>query len=170
MDNDWRKLEIVRLADIEENKGPTFAEGTGIAVYGHFISDPKHFALYDRLDILGTYMAYRYYSVGKDGTPVAEEELYTFANLYFEWDYALTAKREIPVLMHEEGTSEKVETTLPKGTKFRPRKTDGASVVEMELEDGRRCDILVKRNPDEFIYYIDGVSEYDYFGDVPYAG
>ena len=170
MDNDWRKMEIIRLADTEEMQGPSFIEGTGIAVYGHFISDPKQFTLYDRLDILGTYMVYKNYSVGKDGIPVATEELYTIANLYFEWDYALTAKRDIPVLMHIEDSDEKEEVTLPKGTKFRPRITDGTSMVEMELEDGRRCDILVERNQEEFAYYINGVSEYDYFGDVPYAG
>lgn len=170
MDNDWRKLEIVRLADTEEIQGPTFKEETGISVYGHFISDPNQFALYDRLDILGTYMAYKNYAVGEDGTPVSEDELYTIANLYFDWEYALTAKRDIPVLMHVEGSEEKVEEKLPKGTKFRPRKTDGKTVVEMELEDGRRCDIIVERKPEEYVYYINGVSEYDCFGDVPYAG
>jgi hypothetical protein len=40
----------------------------------------------------------------------------------------------------------------------------------MELEDGSRCDILVERKPDEYVYYINGISEYEYFGDVPYAG
>jgi hypothetical protein len=43
-------------------------------------------------------------------------------------------------------------------------------VVEMELEDGRRCGILVERKSDEYVYYIGGISEYEYFGDVPYAG
>ena len=102
--------------------------------------------------------------------PAAADEQYTFVNPHFEWDYALTAKREIPVQMHVEGSEERTEVKLPKGTKFRPRKTDGKSMVEMELEDGRRCDILVERKLDEYVYYIGGISEYEYFGDVPYAG
>ncbi len=170
MDNDWRKLEIVRLTNTEDVDGPEIVDGIGMSVYGHFISDPKQFTLYDRLDILGTYMAYKNYAVGEDGIPVSEDESYTIANLYFDWEYALTAERDIPVLMHVEGSDEKVEEELPKGTRFRPRKTDGKTIVEMELEDGRRCDILVERKPDEYVYYINGISEYDYFGDVPYAG
>lgn len=170
MDNDWRKLEIVRLTNTEDVNGPEIVTGVGMSVYGHFISDPKQFTLYDRLDILGTYMAYKNYAVGEDGIPVSEDERYTIANVYSDWEYALTAKREIPVLMHVDGSDEKMEEKLPKGTKFRPRKTDGKTVVEMELEDGRRCDILVERKPDEYVYYIGGISEYDYFGDVPYAG
>ncbi len=170
MDNDWRKLEIVRLTNTEDVNGPEFVDGIGIAVYNHFVSDPNQFALYDRKDILGTYMVYKDYAVGADGMPVTDDELYRIVSYYFDWEHALTAKREIPVLMHVEGSDEKVETKLPKGTKFRPRKTDGETVVEMELEDGRRCDILVERNPDEYVLYINGVSEYEYFGDVPYAG
>ena len=170
MDNDWRKLEIVCLADTEDASGPVFAGGSGVSVYGHFISDSEQFTLYDRLDILGTYMAYKTYYVGEDGMPAATDEQYTFVNPHFEWDHALTAKREIPVQMHVEGSEERIEEKLPKGTKFRPRKTDGKTVIEMELEDGSRCDILVERKPDEYVYYINGISEYEYFGDVPYAG
>ncbi|MBE5972270.1 MAG: DUF3298 domain-containing protein [Lachnoclostridium sp.] len=170
MDNDWRKLEIVRLTDTEEVNGPELVDSIGMAVYGHFVSDPKQFTLYDRLDILGTYMVYKDYAVGGDGIPVTDDDRYRIVSYYFDWEYALTAKREIPVLMHVEGSDEKEEVKLPKGTKFRPRKTDGETVVEMELEDGRRCDILVERKPDEYIYYINGISEYEYFGDVPYAG
>lgn len=170
MDNDWRKLEIVRLAETENFHSMSFIDGRGTSVYGHFISDPNQFALYDRLDILGTYMAYKNYRVGEDGMPVSNDEIYNIVSYHSDWRYALTAKREIPVLMHAEDGGEKIETTLPKGTRFRPRKTDAKTMVEMELEDGRRCDILVERNEGEHTYYIDGVSEYDCFGDVPYAG
>ena len=115
-------------------------------------------------------MAYKNYAVGEDGMPVSDDEMYEIVNLYFDWEYALTSKREITVMMHVDGSEEKVEEKLPKGTKFRPRRTDGETVVEMELEDGRRCDIHVERGEDEYIFYINGVSEYDCFGDVPYAG
>ena len=170
MDNDWKKLEIIRLAETENLHSFNNIGGVGTAVYGHYISDPGQFALYDRIDILGTYMAYKNYAVGEDGMPVSDDEMYEIVNLYFDWEYALTSKREITVMMHVDGSEEKVEEKLPKGTKFRPRRTDGETVVEMELEDGRRCDIHVERGEDEYIFYINGVSEYDCFGDVPYAG
>lgn len=170
MENDWRKLEIVRLAESETFHSFQQVGGVGTAVYGHFISDPNQFALYDRLDILGTYSAYKNYEVGVDGIPVSDDELYNIVIPHFSWNHALTAKREIPVLMHVEGSDEKVEEKLPKGTKFKPRKTDGETMVEMELEDGRRCDILVERPEGEYACYINGISEYDCFEDVPYAG
>ncbi len=170
MDNDWEKLEIVRLAETETESDMKYIGGTRNAIYGHFVSDPKQFALYDRVDVLGTYMGFKHYSVGEDGMPVTEDEMYRIANTYFKWEYALISKKDLNVTIHVEGSEEKVEEKLPKGTKFRPYMTDGTSVIVMELEDGRYCDIPVEKKPDEYFFYINDISEYDLFENLPYAG
>ena len=69
-----------------------------------------------------------------------------------------------------DGSGEKVEEKLPKGTKFRPYMTDRNSVIVMELEDGRRCDIPIEKRKDDYLFYIHGVSESDLFENLPYAG
>ena len=170
MENDWQKLEIVRLAETEENDDLEYIGGTREAVYGHFVSDPKKFALYDRVDVLGTYMSYKTYSIGEDGMPVTEDEMYRIVHAYFKWENALTSKKDLNVLVHMDGSGEKVEEKLPKGTKFRPYMTDRNSVIVMELEDGRRCDIPIEKRKDDYLFYINGVSEYDLFENLPYAG
>ena len=170
MDNDWEKLEIVRLAETESKTDMEYVGGTRNAIYGHFVSDPRQFALYDRVDVLGTYMSFKNYSVGADGMPETDDEMYQIANAYFQWEYALTSKKDLNVMIHVDGSEERSEEILPKGTKFRPRMTDGSSVIVMELEDGRYCDIRVEKRPDDYIFYVNGVSEYDLFENLPYAG
>lgn len=169
-DNDWRHLEIIELADFETADGFSHKGSVGNAVYGNFISDSSAFPLYTRLDILGTYTVEKTYAISQNGMPVSEDPLYKIVDRSDDWEYALKAEREIPVQMHVDGSDEKVEEILPKGTKFKARKTDGESMVEMELEDGRRCDILVEMKSGEYLYSIGGVSEYEYFNNLPYAG
>lgn len=169
-DNDWRHLEICELADFETADGFGHKGNVTSAVYGSFISDSSAFPLYTRLDMLGTYTVEKMYTIGKNGMPVSEDSLYTIVNGAEDWESALQTEREIRVQMHADGSSERVEETLPKGTRFKVRRTDGKSMVEIELEDGRFCDILVERKEGEYLYSIDGISEYEYFQNLPYAG
>ena len=69
--------------------------------------------------------------------------------------------------MHGEGT-EKTQETLPAGTKFYLRRTDSGTFVEMELEDGRRCDILLEE--DGYFSKINGIKEEECFDGLRYAG
>lgn len=171
-ENDFRKLHVIDLNQNEISKRQVFDEigETATAVYGHVIADSGQFALYSRTDTLGTYTGYKMYSVGADGMPETEDEMYNLVAFGADWKTVLTSKRELTVLMHEDGREEKTEVKLPKGTDFWPRKTDGETVMEMELEDGRRCDLLLEKKEGDYQFYIDGVSEYDCFEDLPYAG
>lgn len=171
-ENDFRKLYVIDLNQNSEEGHVRFSVicDTDEAMYGHFAADSGRFALYSRIYTLGTYSGYRTYHAGEDGMPVPDEEMYTIVNAGMDWERTLTSKRELTVMMHVDGSEEKVEEKLPKGTVFKPRKTDGASVMEMELEDGRRCDIPLEKEEDDYIYKINGVSEYDCFESLPYAG
>ena len=128
------------------------------------------FSLYSRIYTLGTYQGYKTYSVGAGGMPETEDEMYHLVTSGADWDMQLTSKRELTVLMHEDGSEEKTEVKLPKGTAFRPIKTDGETVMVMELEDGRRCDLSLERKEGDHQFYINGIGEYDCFEALPYAG
>lgn len=169
-DNDFRTLKVLDLAPEDEDKVIRPAGDFGYSVYGHYVYDPEHFSLYSRLDALGTYSGYREYSVGEDGLPVPSENRFTIVNYFEDYPYVLTAKREIDVRILEDGSAQAEEATLPKGTTFRLTATDGETYVEAELEDGRKCEIPIKKEPDEFLYTINGVSESDCFDGLRYAG
>lgn len=161
-DNDFRTLHVF---DLNQEK-PSYV-GTGDGYVGeHMFSDGKNFALYKRVDLLGTYIAYRHYRVGADGLPQALEDVYSLV----EDDYSITSTVELPVQIHK-GSGETVsreEETLPAGTKYYLRKTDGETFVEMELEDGRRCDILLEKG--EIFSKINGMDEEDCFEFLRYVG
>ena len=95
---------------------------------------------------------------------VEEAEMYAK-----EDEAALVSTRELPVTMMEADGSEK-EERLPAGTKYYVRATDLENFVDMELSDGRRCRLAVKKSDKGWGFEIDGVYEEDCFEFIPYAG
>lgn len=169
-ENDFR---ILRVFDLKPGNGQEVFRYVGDSeesVYGHYLYDPEHFALFGRLDALGTYSGYREYSVGQDGLPVPSGDMYRIVNYFEDYPYVLTAKRELRVRMKQGGKTETEETVLPKGTTFLLTGTDGMTVVEAELEDGRRCEIPIEKDANEYLFKINGISEYDCFDGLRYAG
>ena len=163
-DNDWRTVYVFDL----NQDTPVFAGETTDYIGEHLVDDPEDFVLYSHMEALGTYMGFRHYHVGDSGMPEALDETYTIVNYDRGWgEYAITSKIELPVLMHGEGT-EKTQETLPAGTKFYLRRTDSGTFVEMELEDGRRCDILLEE--DGYFSKINGIKEEECFDGLRYAG
>jgi len=80
-------------------------------------------------------------------------------------DRVLVTAREIPVT-YEDGT----EGALPAGTTLWPFATDGSTTVWYETADGGVGTIAIERNEEEYMWYIGGVSEYECFEELPYAG
>ena len=70
--------------------------------------------------------------------------------------------------MYADGGMRRNEEILPAGTRFYPCRTDGSSFVEMELEDGRKCDILLEM--EDYFSKINGMDEWDCFDGLAYAG
>lgn len=163
VENDLRNLEVFDLS--MEDGGELKHVGTSYeSIYGHFLADASEFSLSSRLDILGTYMAYRTYHVGENGMPEADETVYT---IFYEGGrdlYKMKTAREIPVTIGEE------ETVLEAGTELWPVRTDGETWLEAEDADGRAVRIHVERGESQFTYTIDGVSEYDCFESLRYVG
>lgn len=164
-DNDWRSIHVFDL-----NQGAAvYVDYTNDYIGGHLVDNPENFVLYTRMDILGTYTAFRRYQVGENGIPEALDSVYTIINYDRGWgEYAITSKVELTVQMYADGGMRRVDETLPAGTKFYLRRTDGKSFVEMELEDGRRCDILFET--EDYFSKINGINESECFDGLMYAG
>ena len=166
-ENDWRTMEVFDLKGEEIRHVGTSNDSP----HGALLNDPDGFYLTRRVDALGTYDAYRKFHVGESGMPVAENDVYTKVNVCDskEDEAALVSTRELPVTMMEADGSEK-EEKLPVGTKYYVRATDLENFVDMELSDGRRCRLAVKKSDKGWGFEIDGVYEEDCFEFIPYAG
>lgn len=164
-ENDWRAVYVFDL----NQEIPVYVDSTSDFIGEHLVDDPEDFVLYSHLDTLGTYLGFRHYRVGDNGMPEAMEQVYTIVNYDRGWgEYAITSKTEIPVRMHGDRGENGTEEMLPAGTRFYLRRTDTESFVEMELEDGRRCDILIEK--DGYFSRINGISEEECFEGLRYAG
>ena len=78
----------------------------------------------------------------------------------------LISKLPLEVGILPDGTREE----LPAGTMLRMLRTDGETYMDLELEDGRECRLVLERNPDTWEWLINGISEWDCFEDLLYAG
>lgn len=163
-DNDYRLMEVFDL----NGETPVHAGTVGDTPKGHLLSSPDNFTLYTWMDALGSYNGRRRYQVGADGMPEALDTVYEI-NAGEQWERSITAERSVPVWMESGGDGEeKVRTELPAGTKFCPVRTDGETFVEARLEDGRLCEIRYEL--EDYRRFIEGVDEWEYFKDLPYAG
>ena len=129
--------------------------------YGGFAGYPEDLVLFTRKDALGTYTAAAHGSVGADGLPVIAEESYAPV-VFAEWHTGKTV-RELPVWRGAE------KLLLPAGTELLVERIVPEKSVYVRTLAGEVYEIKVEmRNGYELM--IDGVSEYDCFESLPYAG
>lgn len=134
---------------------------------------PSCFKMIYDMDAMGTYSGYQYSCLGNDGTPGPLEEGYTVFT-YPDIDgqvneRSVTAKIPVPVWMiYEDGTTASAPEQIPAGTVLYLRRTDNETYVEMEMEDGRRCQ--VRGDFTTWPKTINGVNESDCFDGIAYAG
>ena len=76
----------------------------------------------------------------------------------------LVSLMPLEVYLYEEDLTEEV----PAGTKFHFLRTDNDSYVDMRMDDGRECRLEVGFNG--WDRTVNGISEYDVFGEILYAG
>lgn len=121
------------------------------------------FSLY----VLGTYFAEMQYALTEDGGLEPLEEIFDITPNR-EWQGLVTV-RELPV------TVDGQQTTLPAGTSLYIEGTDNEGTAWfITAEDSGvgaiSGEIHYERREDDYQLYIDGVSEYEYFEMLPYAG
>ena len=116
--------------------------------------------------VLGTYCGVRAYSF-EEGSFQPIEERFVFNNdKNSQYRMGPVLKKSLKVQIEENGSM--VQKELEAGTAIYPVDTDGETIVGFELEDGTYGEITFEKK--EGIIYIDGVSEYDLFDELPYAG
>lgn len=166
-ENDWKTLEVFDLNGSEMKDAGSSNDSTS----GSPIQTPDAFYLTRRIDALGTYSAYRKFHIGEDGMPVPEEEVYTKVRISDSKDdeTALVSVRDLPATLFNADGSQ-AETVLPAGTQYYVRSTDLETFVDMELSDGRKCRLQVKKSDKGWGFEIDGVDEEECFEFIPYAG
>ena len=106
------------------------------------------------------------YTLGTDGKLRQQEEFFRISQNDSPYR-GLTVIRELPVLVDGQ------EETLPEGSCICITATDNQGVALFREKDtGLEGQILYTRGKgdDSWGLYVDGVSEYEYFENLPYAG
>lgn len=158
--NDYHYISVFRFVDgtIECIGQPEEA------FYGWRVLNPEMFLMTKKIDLLGSYSGSRYCYIGNDGMPVAYDEEYVLDKTWIE---GIVSTKELPVLMmSDNGTYE--ESTLPAGTKYIPYATDGETYMKFALTTG--AEGMFEITKEDYVNYIGGISEYDCFEMLPYAG
>ena len=112
--------------------------------------------------LLGTYNGVKHYRFDKDHGFTSEDKEF----LLERNNYELTTMVDLPITM------EGKEATLPAGSKIVLTATDGESYVKFTIPGtGQNGTLQVSRGEEEFYeLYINGISEYECFEQLPYAG
>ncbi|MBR6619525.1 MAG: DUF3298 domain-containing protein [Clostridia bacterium] len=176
--NDYSEILVLELTENNIKESDVFFNGKFdyFYIYGEgenevytaklMFNNPAEFTLTSRCDLLGTYMGRKtYLSDPETGMPESAEKSY---KVEFYTEFTLVSKIPLSVKM----LPGEREETLPAGTGFEIIGTDGKNYVDTRLADDRECRIYASRNNDEYDYdvYINGVSEYDVFEEIMYAG
>ncbi len=112
------------------------------------------------LDVLGSYSSYTMYTIAPNGELIHSEDTFPIQS-----QYPLTTKLALPVILNGE------ETILDAGTQISIIGTNNVDEVYFNIV-GTQQDGIIRytRNADSWYLEINGVSEYDYFEMLPYAG
>jgi len=119
------------------------------------------------LDALGTYSAYMDYVIAENGELLQTEDIFEIRQDGYTFRI-LTVTKDLPVTM-DSGEA----AVLPAGTRIRITGSDDNGTAYFRDEDsGEKGSISYERGngEDAWTLYIDGISEYEYFEMIPYAG
>ena len=115
------------------------------------------------IQVLGSYHSNMEYRLTEDGKLESTEERYEIIRQ--EESPGLLVIKDLPV------EAEGGQTVVPAGGRIRVVATDNEGVAWFETMDGSMTGtIRYERREDDYQLYIDGVSEYEYFEELPYAG
>lgn len=121
------------------------------------------FHLSVRVDAFGTYQSYPEYFLVENGTVGAYRMDFNITHTNYEWCELVTV-RELPV------TKVDKKVMLPVGSRLRIVSTDNVSWAKFLLLNTMEEVIVEFQRGENYILSVDGVSEYEYFAELPYAG
>ncbi len=138
------------------------ADSIGAAIGGGSVGVDR-LGLSFGIQVLGSYSSDMEYGITDDGKLEPLEERYEI--MYRGESWGLTLVKDLPVEVNGQST------VVPAGSKIRVVATDNDGTVWFETEGGSMTGtIRYERGDDDFPLYIDGISEYEYFETLPYAG
>ncbi|MCH5257813.1 MAG: DUF3298 and DUF4163 domain-containing protein, partial [Lachnospiraceae bacterium] len=117
------------------------------------------------LDVLGTYISRMSYALTEDGGLEPLEEIFKITPNR-DWQ-RLTTVRELPVTVNGQ------QTTLPADTSLFIDSTNNAGTAWFTTDENSGSisgEIHYERRENDYQLYINGISEYEYFEMLPYAG
>ena len=175
MDNDYKRLlafDIDGSRPVQEETDQEIAytyrdyydEGSGL--YGIMMPiDPEDMDLAVNCDLLSTYNAYGSFAVDEDGSLDMDGKYLTIP----EGRYELTLKQDLTTdIVDEDGRVTDKEETISKGEVFTLYRTDGESIVDAKLSDGR---IVRMEVTPEYPHKVNGnINEERLFDGLAYAG
>lgn len=159
-ENDYCTLEVF---DLGENF--CYVGTAEASFFGLPMTNAETFALCKRINLLGTYTGYKTYHIGEDGLPVTDDLDFKILNLRDTFVYELKTTRDLNAKIIDGK-----EEVIPAGTSMKIFQTDEKTYVLMQLSDGRICELSVTKADNQYEWLINGVSEYECFEMLPYAG
>lgn len=133
--------------------------------YKRFILyDPDDMQFSDRFDVITTFLGFRSYHVGSDGSPETDEEIYTiYSNGGWE---PITAIKSFEAECIDGDTPENI--TIDVGETFELTSTDGKTYVDARLSDGRMVRLYFEGRGMEL--KINGQDAQNLFKELMYSG
>ncbi len=131
------------------------------------LTDPDHMLLGNKFDFLCSFVAVREYAPGEDGIPVSNDPYF---HVYYDCaQEPLVAKTKLEyTMLDENGDETKGKGEINPGDTFRVFRTDGETVLDVELSDESlgRLTITDAASPCR----IDGIVDEDCVEQLWYAG
>lgn len=142
--------------------GRSTGENSGAA---ELPTNPEHFLLETRMDLLSTASGRRSYHVVEDGMPAADTPYYEVTT-----DIVLTASQELTAdfINPDTGNVLKEHISVPEGSQLKRFRTDNAAYMDMLMEDGQICRFQV--DSASCPQTVNGISSYDCFDGMIFAG
>ena len=170
--NDWCVLLVfelggdeIKTVDSEWYRPSAVPDGEDFARL--IPTDPNRIAFSSNFDFLQTFSASRYYKPGPDGMPVSDEEVYV-NNFASPENAVLVLKTEIAGEILNMDGSVASEETLPVGTSFCAYRTDGKTILDVMLSDGRVARLPITNA--DYPCEIGGITDEDLVEQCWYAG
>ena len=176
MDNDASCLNIYDLSGekptlaAETEYGLSYADWEERDLYGYeLITESDDFTLSFRCDLLASFNACFNTSVGTDGKPILPEDgIYSVPDYIHSLQSAKPFKADI---VDESGKVVEQGGEIPAGETFKLFRTDGKTVIDAKLSDGRIARLELTRSDDNYTATVNGqISEEEAFKELYYAG
>lgn len=149
---------VTAVYDVTENNLQKLHTLEGVKITGKNLSS-DNLELEVHLDVLGTYNADMTYTIEEDGALKQSGELFDIHS-----SFKMTVTKELPV------TIDGKESTLAKDSTLTITGTNNIDTAYFITSDGIEGAITYTFNEEEWTHYINGISEYEYFEMIPYAG